>query len=51
MALSDVKERSLVVARPALDGPAARALEIDLPLVGGVVGTRPLPPPPPRRPQ
>jgi hypothetical protein len=51
MALSDVKERSLVVARLALNGPVTRALEIDLPLVGGVVGTRPLPPPPPRRPQ
>jgi hypothetical protein len=50
VASSDVKERSLVVARLARNGPVTRALEIDLPLVGGVVGTRPLPPPPPRRP-
>ena len=51
VASSEVKERSLVVARLALTGPVTRALEIDLPLVGGVVGTRPLPPPPLRRPQ
>lgn len=51
VALSEVKERSLVVVRLALNGPVTRALEIHVPVVGGVVGGKPLPPPPPRQPR
>jgi hypothetical protein len=51
VASSEVKERALVVARLAPNGPVTRALEIEVPVVGGVVGTKPLPPPPPPRPR
>jgi hypothetical protein len=47
-ALTDIKEASIVVASLAMEDGRARALRIEIPVVGGVVGSRPLPPPPPR---